>query len=217
MSSVLKVNEVYASVQGEGSRAGLPFVFIRLTGCALRCRWCDTSYAFTEGEDRGLEELAEEALSWPHEHVLLTGGDPLEQPAAFELAARLIAAGRTVLVETGGHVDISPLPAGVITILDIKCPGSRMEHRNLWSNLERLTAADEVKFVIADRQDFDYARAVCDRHALSERVGHILLSPVHGELDPATLTEWLLAAPIPGARLNLQLHKYVWPAAQRGV
>ena len=217
MTAALKVNEIYTSLQGEGRRAGEPFVFVRLTGCALRCVWCDTAYAFTEGSDRSLEAVVEDVLARGVSSVLLTGGEPLEQHAVHALAERLLAAGRTVLVETGGHVDLSACPAGLRKVLDVKCPGSRMEHRNLWSNLCLLDERDEVKFVIADRADYDYARAVIDEHGLSGRVGALLFSPVHGRLEAADLSAWMLERPCEGMRLNLQLHKVIWPAAKRGV
>lgn len=214
---VLVVNELYVSVQGEGTRAGRPCVFVRLTGCGLRCSWCDTDYAFTEGSRRSLDEVAAEVLSHPIPLVLLTGGDPLEQPGCFPLAARLLDAGREVTVETGGHVDTTALDPRAVVILDVKCPGSGMSKRNHWANLARLRATDEVKFVVADRADFDYAQAVVRDHGLQERGCPLLFSPVHDALDPATLSTWLVEAPLETARLNLQLHKYVWPRAKRGV
>lgn len=214
---ILRINEIYVSLQGEGRHAGVPFVFVRTTGCALRCVWCDTAYAFTEGDDRPLSAVRDEVLALAPRHVLLTGGEPLEQPAIATLAAALLDAGRTVLVETGGHVDLAPFPTALIRIVDVKCPGSRMNHRNHWPNLARLGERDEVKFVLRDRADFDYAERVIDEHGLESRVGALLYSPAHGELDPAELSRWMLEAPRRNARLNLQLHKVIWPAAARGV
>ncbi|MCO5166946.1 MAG: 7-carboxy-7-deazaguanine synthase QueE [Planctomycetes bacterium] len=213
----LVVNEVYASVQGEGTRAGRPCAFVRLTGCGLRCTWCDTAYAFHEGARRTVDEVVAEVRAFGLDLVLLTGGEPLEQPGCLTLAARLCDAGLEVTVETGGHVDAAPLDPRVARILDVKCPGSGMERRNHWPNLSRLRPTDEVKFVVADRRDVDYALAVIREHGLVERGCALLFSPVHGALDPAVLSGWLVAARVPRARLNLQLHKLVWPAATRGV
>jgi 7-carboxy-7-deazaguanine synthase len=213
----LVVNELYSSVQGEGTRAGRPCVFVRLTGCGLRCAWCDTEYAFTEGERRPLDAVVAEVLAHPIPLVLLTGGDPLEQPGCRPLVRRLLDAGREVLIETGGHVETAGLDPRATVILDVKCPASGMAERNLWANLERLRASDEVKFVIADRADHDYARGVIAEHALADVGCALLFSPVHGALDPAELAGWLVEDPLPTARLNLQLHKLVWPKAERGV
>jgi len=149
--------------------------------------------------------------------VQLTGGEPLEQPSAFELVRRLSDEGFEVVIETGGHVDISPVDPRAVLVLDVKCPGSGMEKRNLWSNLARLKPKDEIKFVLADRADFDYALRVVSEHRLDEKGCALLFSPVHGVLSPADLAAWLVKEGPRGARLNLQLHKYVWPAAERGV
>jgi 7-carboxy-7-deazaguanine synthase len=215
--TALVVNELYASVQGEGTRAGRPCVFVRLTGCGLRCSWCDTEYAFHEGGRRGVDDVVAEVARHGIDLVLLTGGEPLEQPGCLPLAARLCDAGLEVTIETGGHVDTAPLDPRVVRIIDVKCPGSGMAKRNRWENLPLLRAQDEVKFVVRDREDFDYARRVVAEHGLVEKGCALLFSPVHGALDPAQLSAWLVADPLPHARLNLQLHKYVWPAAKRGV
>lgn len=213
----LVVNELFASIQGEGTRAGRPCGFVRLTGCGLRCSWCDTAYAFHEGERRSLDEVVEQVRAWGLDLVLLTGGEPLEQPGCFALATRLCDLGLEVLVETGGHVDATALDPRVVRIVDVKCPGSGMSKRNRLGDLARLRPQDEVKFVVADREDFDFAREVIARHGLAARGCALLFSPVHGRLDPAELSAWLVAEPLPRARLNLQLHKIVWPAATRGV
>lgn len=215
--SALVVNELFASIQGEGTRAGRPCGFVRLTGCGLRCAWCDTAYAFHEGQRRSLDEVVEQVLAWRLDLVLLTGGEPLEQPGCFALATRLCDLGLEVLVETGGHVDASTLDPRVVRIVDVKCPGSGMAKRNRLADLAQLRPQDEVKFVVADREDFDYARGVVRDHGLARRGCALLFSPVHGRLDPAELAAWLVAEPAPRARLNLQLHKIVWPAATRGV
>jgi 7-carboxy-7-deazaguanine synthase len=219
----LKINEIYASVQGEGRRAGVPFTFVRTTGCGLRCSWCDTAYAFYEGSEQSVNDVFKEIQKLSPKHVLLTGGEPLEQENIFVLATRLIEAGYTVLTETGGHVSLEKSPKDLIHVLDIKCPASKMSHKNHWPNLALLGQADEVKFVVADREDYDYAVEVVVKHKLDQSVGTLLFSPVHGTLDPAQLSDWLLetddagARPFRNARLNLQLHKYLWPAAKRGV
>lgn len=211
------MNEVYTSVQGEGTRAGRPCAFVRLTGCGLRCSWCDTTYAFHEGARRAVDDVAREVIALGLPLVLLTGGEPLEQEGALELARRLCDAGHEVTVETGGHVDTSSLDPRVVRILDVKCPGSGMSKRNRLENLALLRREDEVKFVVADRADVDFALDVIRRHDLVAKGCALLFSPVHGQLDAAALSAWLVAERIPTSRLNLQLHKLIWPAATRGV
>ena len=211
------LNELYSSVQGEGTRAGRPCTFVRLTGCGLRCSWCDTAYAFHEGSRRSVVQLTAEVAALGVSLVLLTGGEPLEQPGCLALARALCDAGHEVLVETGGHLDTAPLDPRVARILDVKCPGSGMTKRNHWENLPLLRPHDEVKFVVADRADVDYALDVVSRHALDGVGCALLFSPVHGVLDPAELSGWLVEAGLRNARLNLQLHKLIWPAAERGV
>lgn len=216
-SDSLVVNEVYASVQGEGTRAGRPCVFVRLTGCGLRCAWCDTAYAFHEGARRTVAEVVDDVRGRGIDLVLLTGGEPLEQPGCLTLATRLCDAGLEVTIETGGHVDTAPLDPRVVRIVDVKCPASGMSKRNRLEDLALLRPTDEVKFVVADEADLDFARAVVAEHRLVEKGCALLFSPVHGVLDPAALSTWLVERPLPRARLSLQLHKYVWPAATRGV
>ncbi|MBL4845665.1 MAG: radical SAM protein [Planctomycetes bacterium] len=214
------LNELYTSVQGEGTRAGRACVFVRLTGCKLRCAWCDTSYAFTEGQRRPVSELIAEVLATQIPLVLLTGGDPLEQPGCLPLAHALCEAGREVLIETGGHEDTSQLDPRVVRILDVKCPGSKMEGRNRFENLALLRPTDEVKFVVADRADCDYALDVIRRQDLTSVGCPLLFSPVHGAFDPGELSTWIVEQADllgPQARLNLQLHKLIWPRAERGV
>lgn len=211
------VNEVYASVQGEGTRAGRPCVFVRLTGCGLRCAWCDTSYAFDEGARRAVDDVVADVVARGIDLVLLTGGEPLEQPGCLTLARRLCDAGLEVTIETGGHVDTTLLDPRVVRIVDVKCPASGMSKRNRWANLAALRPQDEVKFVVQDRADVDYAYEVVAEHRLEAKGCALLFSPVHGALDPARLAAWLVERPARGARLNLQLHKLVWPAATRGV
>lgn len=216
-ADTLVLNELYTSLQGEGTRAGRPCVFVRLTGCGLRCSWCDTAYAFYEGQRAPVSQVVARVRATGIPLVLLTGGEPLEQPGCFALARALCDAGLEVTVETGGHVDTAPLDPRVVQIVDVKLPGSGMYARNHWPNLDRLRASDEVKLVVADRADMQAAWEAIERHGLVGRGCPLLFSPVHGVLDPATLSAWLLERPLPTARLNLQLHKLVWPGRDRGV
>ena len=213
---MLTVNEIFYSIQGESTRAGRPCVFVRLTACDLRCTWCDTPYAFTEGQKRTIDEVVETVEGYDCPLVEITGGEPLLQEDVYELMERLVERGRTVLLETGGHRPVDRVPGAVIKIMDIKCPGSGEADRNDWSNIARLTARDEVKFVVADRADYEFARETIAAHRLAERAGAVLISPVHGVLDSKTLSEWVLADKLP-VRLQLQLHKYIWSPTTRGV
>jgi 7-carboxy-7-deazaguanine synthase len=213
---MLTVNEIFHSVQGESTRAGVRCVFVRLTACDLRCSWCDTPYAFHEGRKMSIQEVLETVASYECPTVELTGGEPLLQKDVYPLMAALIEAGHTVLIETGGHVNIGQVPGDVIKIVDVKCPGSGEAHRMDWDNLSKLAARDEVKFVIRDREDYEYARDVLTRHQLDRRCAAVLFSPVHGVLNARQLTEWVLADRLP-VRVQLQVHKYIWDAQTRGV
>ena len=213
---MLTINEIFYSVQGESSYAGRPCVFVRLTACDLRCSWCDTPYAFHEGTKRPLDEVLEELDAYTCPLVEVTGGEPLLQEDVYPLMERLLERGRTVLLETGGHRSTARVPDRVVTILDVKCPGSGESAKNDWSNLDRLRPQDEVKFVVKDRADYEYARDVIVRHGLAARAAAIHLSPVHGVMNPRTLSEWVLADNLP-VRVQLQLHKYIWDPATRGV
>jgi 7-carboxy-7-deazaguanine synthase len=213
---MLTVNEIFHSVQGESSYAGQRCVFVRLTACDLRCSWCDTPYAFFEGGKRTLDDIVAEVEGYDCPLVEITGGEPLLQDEVYPLMERLLERGKTVLLETGGHRSTARVPARVVTILDVKCPGSSEAHRHDWTNLDRLRATDEVKFVVKDREDYDYAKDVIVKHGLAERAAAIHLSPVHGELDPRRLSEWVLADRLP-VRVQLQIHKVIWDPQTRGV
>jgi 7-carboxy-7-deazaguanine synthase len=213
---LVTINEIFYSVQGESSYAGRPCVFIRLTACDLRCSWCDTPYAFYEGTKRRVEDVLSEVEDFGCSLVEVTGGEPLLQPDVYPLMRALLDRGKTVLLETGGHRSTEDVPSQVITILDVKCPGSGEAGQMHWQNLERLRPHDEVKFVIKDRADYEYARGTIERYDLARRAAAIHVSPVHGVLDPRELTEWVLADHLP-VRVQLQLHKYIWAPETRGV
>ena len=213
---MLTVYEIYQSVQGESTHVGRPCVFVRLAACDLRCSWCDTPYAFTGGKKMSVDDVIADAAKFSARLIELTGGEPLLQKDAIVLMERLIAAGWEVLLETGGHLPIDDVPDEVVAIVDVKCPGSGEAGKMHWPNLDQLSPHDEVKFVIKDRADFDYAVDVIRRHDLSARAAAVLLSPVHGVLPPATLTAWLLESGL-DARLQLQAHKYIWSPETRGV
>lgn len=218
MAESLIVNEIYRTLQGEGTRAGLPCVIVRLTGCNLRCKWCDSTYAYDEGRLMTLAEVLAELERLATELVMITGGEPLLQPAAATLVAALCEREHTVLVETNGSRNLVRADPRVIYCVDVKCPGSGEAGSFLASNVERLHLSDEVKFVLTDRGDYDYAAAFITEHRLPEKAKVILL-PAAGLLSPAELAGWMLADEhLPGrARLGVQLHKILWPEADRGV
>jgi 7-carboxy-7-deazaguanine synthase len=216
LAVVLTVYEIYQSIQGESTHAGRPCVFVRLAACDLRCVWCDTTYAFTGGRRMTVDDVLRDVEAFACPLVEVTGGEPLLQRDAVPLMEALLARGRTVLLETGGHRSINEVPDPVIVILDVKCPGSGEAARMHWPNLDQLSPHDEVKFVIADRADFDYAACVVRTHRLHERVAAVLFSPAHGVIAPSDLAAWILEARVP-ARLQLQAHKYIWSPEARGV
>lgn len=213
---MLTINEIFHSIQGESTHSGRPCVFVRLTACDLRCSWCDTPYAFYEGRKVSVEEVVSQVRSYACDLVEITGGEPLLQRDVYPLMNALLEHGHEVLIETGGHLSVAQVPAGVARIIDVKCPGSGEAGRTHWENLEALRPRDEVKFVIRDRVDYEYARDVVARYALTSKAGALLFSPVHGVLAPADLAEWILADRLP-VRLQLQSHKYIWGANVRGV
>ena len=213
---MLTVNEIFHSIQGESTYVGEPCVFVRLTACDLRCTWCDTTYAFHEGRRMSIDEVIAEVDRYDCKTVEITGGEPLLQREVYALMDRLLTSGRRVLIETGGHRSIEQVPRGVIKIVDVKCPGSGEASKMDWQNLGRLSAHDQVKFVIRDRTDYDYARDVVVREQLAARVAAVLVSPVHGVLDARELAGWILADGLP-VRLQLQAHKFIWSPDTRGV
>lgn len=211
----LQVCETFSSLLGESTLAGLPAFFIRLTGCNLRCHYCDTTYAYEGGAEMTAAELLAAARFHPSRQVLVTGGEPLLQAGTLPLLSSLADAGLTVLLETNGSLPIRDVDARVRRILDVKCPGSGMESHNLWENLEQLHARDEVKFVIRNQGDFIWALEIIKRHGLAGRVP-LLISPVFGEVPPREAAAWILKSGLP-LRLNLQLHRYIWGPETRGV
>lgn len=217
----LRVTEIFHSIQGESTWVGVPCTFVRLTGCPLRCVWCDTAYAFHGGERMTLDRIVVEVGRHPGKVVEITGGEPLAHHGSFDLADRLLASEYTVLVETSGAFDVSPLDPRAHKIMDLKCPGSGESHRNLWTNLDHLTARDEVKFVVKDRADYEWARDTIRARGLDERVEDgrlraLLVSPVWGAVDPEALADWILADGLP-VRYQMQLHKLIWGPERTGV
>jgi 7-carboxy-7-deazaguanine synthase len=212
----LTINEIYLSVQGESTWAGLPCVFVRLTFCDLRCNYCDTEYAFYEGKKQSLGEILDQVLGYRCPLVEITGGEPLLQKNVLPLMTMLADAGRTVLLETSGAHDIATVDPRVHRIMDLKTPGSGEVDRNLFSNIVQLTPRDEVKFVIGSREDYEWSRAQLREHHLAERCHAVLFSPIFGRIDPRQIVEWILADQLP-VRFQLQLHKFIWTPTQRGV
>ncbi len=238
MTKILKINEIFYSIQGESTFAGRPCVFVRLTYCNLRCSYCDTEYAFYEGEDYTIPQILQKVREFSNVPpacfgerqneknipdtsrfncplVEVTGGEPLIQENVYPLMTELADAGYTVLLETGGHMDIGKVDRRVRRIMDIKCPSSGESDKVRWENIALLTQNDEVKFVMGDRADYEWAREVLQKYKLTERCP-VLLAPVHGKIENQTLAEWILDDKLP-VRFQLQLHKYIWPERNRGV
>jgi 7-carboxy-7-deazaguanine synthase len=216
VSERLRINEIFFSIQGESTWAGCPCVFVRLTGCNLRCHWCDTEYAFHEGRQFNVGEIVEQVRSYGCSLVEVTGGEPLLQKGVHRLFELLLDSGFTVLVETSGERDLSIVDPRVIKVVDLKCPASGECARNRMSNLQYLSVRDELKFVIADRCDFEWACEIVKQYQLSQRVGAVLMSPVFGTLPAADLANWILQER-PPVRMQLQMHKHIWPPGTRGV
>ena len=214
---MLRVTEIFRSIQGESTHAGRPCTFVRLTGCPMRCVWCDSEYTFTGGEHMSIEAIMDQVRAFGCKLVEVTGGEPLAQKEAFTLIERLCDDGYEVLIETGGYVSTAGLDPRAKVILDIKCPASGEEPRNDWSNLERLRAdSDEVKFVIADENDWIYAKSVIQKYNLEARAYSILISPAWGLVDLQALANWVAGSGLK-LRMQLQLHKYIWGPEVKGV
>lgn len=208
------INEIFKSIQGESSFAGFPCTFIRLTGCNLRCSYCDTRYAYDRGVELTIHQILNEVKGQKTSLVEITGGEPLLNEEVYSLIDMLLAEGYQILLETNGSLDISRVDERVVRIIDIKCPSSGMSQRMRWENMQRLRASDEIKFVIKDRQDYVWSRMVIEKYKLNEKT-KVSLSPVHNSLEPAKLAEWMLEDNIP-AKLQIQLHKYIWPGREEG-
>jgi len=217
----LRITEIFHSVQGESTWAGLPCTFVRITGCPLRCTWCDTAYAFTGGTRMTFKEILAEVRSHPAKVVEVTGGEPLAHPGAFPLIEMILDAGYTVLVETSGAFDVAPVDGRAHIIMDLKCPGSGEVARNLWSNLDHLSHKDEVKFVVKDRTDYEWVRDTIRERGLDTRIENgtlraLLVSPVWGDIDLEALAGWILEDALP-VRFQVQLHKLIWGPTKTGV
>ncbi len=215
MPQTLTITEIFRSLQGEGTRTGLPCAFVRLTGCNLRCRWCDTAYAWEGGTEMHLDAVIQRVDALRTPRVLVTGGEPLLQPHCPELLSHLCDEGYETLLETNGSTDISAVDPRVVIIMDLKCPSSGESDANLWSNVNEIGERDEIKFVIADHTDFDWACERVREYHLGDRCP-VTVSPVHGQLAPAELAGWILGSGL-DLRLGLQLHKILWPDRDRGV
>jgi 7-carboxy-7-deazaguanine synthase len=211
----MKISEIFTSIQGETSFVGLPFTFVRLTGCNLRCSYCDTQYAYEEGTEYSLDAVVTEINKRVVSRVVITGGEPLLQDETYILCARLLDAGVTVLLETNGSILIKDVDLRVHRILDLKCPGSGMDKYMNLLNVDYLTVRDEIKFVISDRKDFEWALEILKQHEMQGRA-HVLFSPVSDILHPHELAEWILQEKL-NVRLQLQIHRYIWPDRRRGV
>jgi len=215
VNEALIVNEIFLSIQGEASRAGLPCTFVRLSGCNLRCAWCDTVYAQEQGQPMSLDEVLARVEEFPCRRVEVTGGEPLSQPATLELLRRLCEAGYETLLETNGSLDVGAVDLRVAKIVDFKCPSSRQSASNHWANVAHLNERDEVKFVIADRRDYEFARAAISKRGIMDKCP-VIFSPAHERCGPAELAGWILADGL-DVRVGLQLHKIIYPGEERGV
>jgi 7-carboxy-7-deazaguanine synthase len=215
MNTILKVNEIFKSIQGESTYAGLPCVFIRLTGCNLRCTYCDTVYSYDEGQNWNIPDLIAKIHEYKSKLVEITGGEPLLQPGTSKFIKQLLREGFSVLIETNGSFDIRAIHKKATVIMDIKCPGSGMSKKNLWANVDHLKHSDEVKFVVSDKKDYSWAKSKIKEFNLSQRC-KVIFSAVYGKLEPRKLAEWILSDNLQ-ARFQLQTHKYIWGPDRRGV
>ncbi len=212
---MLKVNEIYHSIQGESSKSGLPCIFVRLTYCNLRCAYCDTEYAFYEGEDKSIEEIINEVKKYNCKWVEVTGGEPLVQKESLELMKKLCDEGFDVMLETGGSLPIEDIDERVLIIMDLKCPSSKMEKKNLYENIDYLKPKDEMKFVIGNREDYDWSKEIISKYDLKDK-SEILFAVVFGELEPVSLVNWIIEDKL-DVRYQLQMHKYIWHPETKGV
>ena len=212
---MIKINEIYLSVQGESTHTGLPCIFVRLTGCNLRCSWCDTAYAFHEGTNMSIDEILQKVESFGIHLIEITGGEPLMQDNVYTLMRRLIEKGYKVMLETGGSISLERVPKDVIKIMDLKCPGSGEQEKNNLDNLKLLAPHDEVKFVILDRKDYEWSRDIIKKYKINE-TAHILISPVFDKLELKEMVKWILEDRLP-VRLQTQLHKIIWDKNTTGV
>jgi len=212
---MLKVNEIYFSIQGESSKAGLPCIFVRLTYCNLRCTYCDTEYAFYEGKDISIEQVIDEVKKYDCKLVEVTGGEPLVQEESIELMKRLCDEGYEVMLETGGSLSIKNVDSRVMIIMDLKCPSSGMLKKNLYENIDYIKPTDEIKFVIGNREDYEWSKGIIEKYNLPSKCS-ILISVVFGELEPITLAEWILQDKL-NVRFQLQMHKFIWDPTTKGV
>jgi len=207
--STLRITEIFLSLQGEANTVGRPTIFVRLTGCPLRCQYCDSEYAFSGGTVMALGAIMDRVDELGVPHVTVTGGEPLAQPNVIDLLQRLVDGRKSVSLETSGALSVADVPPAVIKVLDLKTPGSNESHRNLWENLTHLNAEDQIKFVLCSRADYDWARMRCDEHGLYQRVADVLFSPSHHELAPRDLADWIVADRLP-VRMQMQMHKLLW-------
>jgi 7-carboxy-7-deazaguanine synthase len=207
--STLRITEIFLSLQGEANTVGRPTIFVRLTGCPLRCQYCDSEYAFSGGEILTVDDILAQVDELSVPHVTVTGGEPLAQPNVIGLMQRLVDAGKNVSLETSGALNVADVPQDVVKVLDLKTPGSGECHRNLWANLDHLNQRDQIKFVLCSREDYDWARMRCDEHRLYERVSDVLFSPSHHQLEPRALADWIVADRLP-VRMQMQMHKLLW-------
>jgi len=212
---LMRITEIFFSIQGESTRAGEPCIFVRLTGCSLRCVYCDTKYSYAGGREMTPTEVFSAVAAYPAKLVEITGGEPLEQEEVYPLMTSLIDGGYSVMLETGGHVSVARVPSAVIKIIDIKCPGSDESHKMHWANIDLAAPHDEFKFVISSRADYEWSKGIYS-DKLQQRQNPVLFSPAHDDLPPAELAKWILEDGLP-IRLQLQIHKYIWGANVRGV
>ena len=207
--TTLRITEIFLSLQGEANTVGYPTVFVRLTGCPLRCQYCDSAYAFSGGQIETLADILDQVASYNVSRVTVTGGEPLAQPSVFALMTALVDRQFSVSLETSGALPVDRVDPRVVKVLDIKTPDSAEVHRNLWDNIAHLQPHDQIKFVVCSRGDYDWARIKCDQYQLFDRVADVLFSPSHGALEPSELADWIVADRLP-ARMQMQLHKLLW-------